>query len=45
MKIPDSETEVELLSKLALLYYYVADDKKGEAVQKRLKELGADSDN
>jgi len=43
MKIPDSETEIELLSKLALLYYYVADDKKSEAVHKRLKELGADN--
>lgn len=43
MKIPDNETEIELLSKLSLLYYYTADDKKSEAIHKRLKDLGADN--
>jgi tetratricopeptide (TPR) repeat protein len=42
MKMPDQDTEVELLNKLKLLYYYVGDDKNGARVEKRLKALGQD---
>lgn len=40
MKAPDKDSEIDVLQKLSLLYYYTADDKKSAAVEKRLKELG-----
>lgn len=40
MKIASKDSEVELLQKLKLLYYYVADDKNLERVSKKLKALG-----
>jgi hypothetical protein len=40
MKIPNKDSEIELLQKLKLLYYYVADDKNLERVSKKLKGLG-----
>ncbi len=42
MKAPDKDAEIELLNKLDLLYYYVADDKNTARVKKRLKELGVE---
>jgi tetratricopeptide (TPR) repeat protein len=40
MKAPDKDSEIEVLQKLSLLYYYVADDKNTQRVEKKLKELG-----
>jgi tetratricopeptide (TPR) repeat protein len=40
MKIPSKDMEIELLQKLKLLYYYVADDKNLDRVSKKLKLLG-----
>lgn len=42
MKIPSKEAEIELLQKLSLLYYYIADDKNNERVTKRMKALGVE---
>jgi tetratricopeptide (TPR) repeat protein len=42
MKAPDKDAEIELLNKLDLLYYYVADDKNTARVKKRMKELGVE---
>jgi tetratricopeptide (TPR) repeat protein len=42
MKAPDKDAEIEVLQKLSLLYYYVADDKNTARVDKKLKALGAD---
>lgn len=42
MKAPDTDTEIEVLQKLSLLYYYVADDKNTARVDKKLKALGAE---
>lgn len=42
MKAPDKDTEIELLTKLELLYYYTADDKNSARVKKRMKELGVE---
>ena len=42
MEIPNKDWEIELYSKLSLLYYYVADDKNSERVGKKLKELGVE---
>jgi tetratricopeptide (TPR) repeat protein len=40
MKPADKEVEIEVLQKLSLLYYYIADDKNSARVTKRMKELG-----
>jgi tetratricopeptide (TPR) repeat protein len=40
MKPSDKDAEIEVLQKLSLLYYYIADDKNTARVEKRLKELG-----
>jgi tetratricopeptide (TPR) repeat protein len=40
MKATDKDSEVEVLQKLALLYYYTADDKNSARVEKKLKMLG-----
>jgi tetratricopeptide (TPR) repeat protein len=42
MKIPSKDSEIELMNKLSLLYYYVADDKSSERVAKKLKALGVE---
>ncbi|HYG03068.1 MAG TPA: tetratricopeptide repeat protein [Chryseosolibacter sp.] len=42
MKAPDSDTQIEVLEKLKLLYYYTADDKNTARVAQKLKALGAD---
>jgi tetratricopeptide (TPR) repeat protein len=42
MKAPDKDTEIEVLQKLALLYYYTADDKNAARVAKKLKDLGVE---
>jgi tetratricopeptide (TPR) repeat protein len=42
MKAPDKDTEIDVLQKLALMYYYTADDKKADAVAKKLKALGVE---
>jgi len=36
-------TEIDVLDKLATIYYFLGDDAQGERVQKRLKELGHDN--
>ena len=40
MSHPDKDSEIEVLQKLSLLYYYVADDKNVARVDKKLKALG-----
>jgi tetratricopeptide (TPR) repeat protein len=40
MKHPDKDSEIEVLQKLSLLYYYVADDKNVARIDKKLKSLG-----
>jgi len=42
VKAPDTEALVDLLTRLDLLYYYVADDKNSERVKKKLKMLGVE---
>lgn len=42
MKAPDKDTEIEVLQKLALLYYYTADDKNATRVAQKLKALGVE---
>jgi tetratricopeptide (TPR) repeat protein len=42
MKAPDKDTEIEVLQKLALLYYYTADDKNATRVAAKLKALGVE---
>lgn len=42
MKAPDKDSEIEVLQKLALLYYYTADDKNADRVAKKLKALGVE---
>lgn len=44
MKAPTTESQIELLEKLQMLYYYVADDAKEKVVRAKLKALGADVD-
>jgi hypothetical protein len=43
MKMPDDDTLIEVLNKLALLYYYVGDDPNNVRVSKKLKALGQDN--
>jgi hypothetical protein len=40
MPHPDKDSEIEVLQKLSLLYYYVADDKNVARIDKKLKALG-----
>ena len=40
MKAPDKELQIDVLEKLKLLYYYVADDAKMKSVTAKLKMLG-----
>lgn len=40
MKAPDKDLQIDVLEKLKLLYYYVADDAKTKAVTAKLKMLG-----
>lgn len=42
MQAPDTESKIDVLEKLQLLYYYVADDAKEKVVKQKLKALGAD---
>jgi hypothetical protein len=42
MKAPDKEAEIDLLNKLSLIYYYIADDKNTARVKKKLKDLGVE---
>ena len=44
MKAPSTESQIEVLEKLQMLYYYVADDAKEKVVKQKLKALGADVD-
>lgn len=44
MKAPNTETQIEVLEKLQMMYYYVADDVKDAVVKKKLKALGAEVD-
>jgi hypothetical protein len=40
MKAPDKDAQVEVLQKLSLLYYFTADDKNTNRINKKLKDLG-----
>jgi tetratricopeptide (TPR) repeat protein len=42
MKAPDDDTQIEILNKLSLLYYYIGDDANNARVTKKLKALGQD---
>lgn len=42
MKAPDKDSEIEVLQKLSLLYYYTADDKNSDRIAKKLKALGVE---
>lgn len=42
LNAPDKDTEIEVLQKLALLYYYTADDKNADRIAKKLKALGVE---
>lgn len=44
MQAPDKDSQIEVLQKLSLLYYYTADDKNSARIEKRLKELGVTED-
>jgi hypothetical protein len=44
MQAPDKDSQIEVLQKLSLLYYYTADDKNSARVEKKLKELGVTED-
>jgi hypothetical protein len=44
MPAPDKDSQVEVLQKLSLLYYYTADDKNSARIEKKLKELGVTED-
>ncbi len=44
MKAPSTETRIEVLEKLKMMYYYVADDAKEKVVNQKLKALGAEVD-
>jgi hypothetical protein len=44
MQAPDKDSQIEVLQKLALLYYYTADDKNSARIEKKLKELGVTED-
>lgn len=42
MKAPDSESQIDILEKMKLLYYYTADDKNMARVTQKLKALGVE---
>jgi len=44
MRAPDKEMQIDVLEKLKLMYYYVADDAKTKAVTAKLKMLGVTED-
>jgi hypothetical protein len=44
MQAPDKDSQIEVLQKLSLLYYYTADDKNSARIDKKLKELGVTED-
>ncbi|MCZ8354404.1 MAG: tetratricopeptide repeat protein [Cyclobacteriaceae bacterium] len=43
MKIDDNNTRIEVLDKLSMMYYYLGEDAKAAAIEKKLKELGVDN--
>lgn len=42
MKIDDANSRIEVLDKLSIMYYYLGEDAKAAAIEKKLKELGID---
>lgn len=44
MKIDDANSRIEVLDKLSIMYYYLGEDAKAAAIEKKLKELGVDND-
>jgi tetratricopeptide (TPR) repeat protein len=42
MKAPDKDLQIDVLEKLKLMYYYVADDAKAKVVAAKLKALGVE---
>ncbi len=43
MKIEDANSRIEVLDKLSMMYYYLGEDAKAAAIEKKLKELGVDN--
>jgi tetratricopeptide (TPR) repeat protein len=43
MKIDDANSRIEVLDKLSIMYYYLGEDAKATAIEKKLKELGVDN--
>lgn len=43
MKIEDANSRIEVLDKLSIMYYYLGEDAKAAAIEKKLKELGVDN--
>ena len=43
MKIDDTNSRIEVLDKLSIMYYYLGEDAKAAAVEKKMKELGVDN--
>jgi tetratricopeptide (TPR) repeat protein len=44
MRAPDKDMQIDVLEKLKLMYYYVADDAKTKAVTAKLKMLGVNEE-
>jgi tetratricopeptide (TPR) repeat protein len=44
MKIDDNASKIEVLDKLTLMYYFLGEDAKATAIEKKLKELGVDNE-
>ena len=42
MKAPDRDTQIDVLEKLSMMYYYIADDAKEKVVRQKLKQLGVE---
>ena len=43
MKIEDTNSRIEVLDKLSIMYYYLGEDAKAAMTEKKLKELGVDN--
>lgn len=43
MKIDDTNSRIEVLDKLSMMYYYLGEDAKAASIEKLLKELGVDN--
>ena len=43
MKIEDTNSRIEVLDKLSIMYYYLGEDAKAAMTEKKLKELGVEN--